>query len=86
MKGIPKKRASGPKKVKVKKLLFALYHNWTGDWSNSAKFAFYAASTTEAKTKADGWARHHGFSTSDVGVGEISTVAGMGIQIHDEYV
>ena len=86
MKGVTKRRASGPKKIKAKKLLFALYHNWAGDWSGSIKFAFHAASLEDAKAKADDWARKQGFSTKDVGVGEITGVAGMGIQIRDEFV
>jgi hypothetical protein len=63
---------------------FVLHHNWTGNWSGSAKFGFSAPSIDDARSKAIQWAHYHGFTRDSVKAEEVSDLPPR-VQMHDEY-
>jgi hypothetical protein len=49
--------------------VYMLLHNWSGD-EFTPKCTFHAKNDSDAKSKANAWARYHTFSTNDVAVRE----------------
>jgi hypothetical protein len=65
---------------------YMLLHNWSGD-EFSPKFMFHAKNDSEAKSKANGWARYHSFSRNDVSVRDATPEeTSRNSWMHDEWV